>query len=322
MIDLQPRIAVGVVAIAGLAVSTTTALASNAAAKKSVLYSSLVSPLPGNLPSVGAEAYSFNEFGNQIKLTNAGQLTSVVVTMSSWACQTGSWSTMNCYTKPGATFPEPITLNLYHANAPGSTLPGALILSKTKTFNIPYRPSVTAKCTLAPYTAPYNGGWGSSCFNGKAVNITFTLNHSIPPSVVFGITYNTSDYGYHPYGQATLCFTTPEGCPYNSLNIALSTKATRGNDPNTGTVFQNALAGDYCDGGAAGSGFFRLELRRVSLRAGASTLRTTAPPSTSRRCSSTGHRSGPRLRRAREPSATPCAPGWTAEGSSGHTQSG
>jgi hypothetical protein len=51
--------------------------------KSSVLHNSTISPLPGNLPSLGFQATQTSEFGNQIKLTKAGQLGTVVVTMSS-----------------------------------------------------------------------------------------------------------------------------------------------------------------------------------------------------------------------------------------------
>lgn len=47
---------------------------------------------------------------------------------------------------------------------------------------------------------------------------------------------------------------------YDSLNVAVSTKLTTGGNPNPGKVFWNtATATDYCDGGAAGSDFFRLD---------------------------------------------------------------
>ena len=53
------------------------------------------------------------------------------------------------------------------------------------------------------------------------------------------------------------------GCPYDSLNVALSqdpTNVTKGSNPNTGKVFWNtSTASAYCDGGAAGSGTFRLD---------------------------------------------------------------
>jgi len=33
-----------------------------------VIYNSTLSPLPGNIPSYGGEAYSFNEIGNEVNL--------------------------------------------------------------------------------------------------------------------------------------------------------------------------------------------------------------------------------------------------------------
>lgn len=227
-----------------------------AGAKSSnVLYNSTVAPLPHNLPSLGFQATQTAEFGNQIRLTKAGHLTSVVVTMSSWGCQTGSWSAKDCVTTPGSTFTEPITLNIYNANAPGTTLPGSLITTRTQTFKIPYRPSSSPSCTT-------NGGWGSSCVNGKAVNITFALDRNVPQNIVFGVAYNTSQYGYHPYG-ALACESTLAGCPYDSLNVAVSqdpTNLSKGSDPVFGKLFWNtSTASNYCDSGLAGSSFFRLD---------------------------------------------------------------
>ena len=50
-----------------------------------VIYDSTVNPLPGNLPSEGAEAYSFNEFGDGITFAGtARNLNKVTVTMSSF----------------------------------------------------------------------------------------------------------------------------------------------------------------------------------------------------------------------------------------------
>jgi hypothetical protein len=66
----------------------------------------------GNLPSVVGEAYAFDEFGNQVTLTRAAEAGTVVVTLSSWACQTGTWTGDNCVTAAGAKFTEPITLNI------------------------------------------------------------------------------------------------------------------------------------------------------------------------------------------------------------------
>lgn len=224
-----------------------------------VLYSSTVSPMPDNLPSQPFQAQQTSEFGNQITLTKqAHSLDSVVVTMSSWGCQSGSGSDGSCVTSKGATFPEPITLNIY--NVPTSTStprPGSLITSLTKTFKIPFRPSASTSCT--------NGGWGSSCSHGKVSNITFDFESkhvSLPSGIVFGVAYNTSQYGYHPYGVQP-CESTVTGCPYDSLNVAVSqdpTNVTKGSDPNPGKAFWNtSTAALYCDGGVGGSGFFRLD---------------------------------------------------------------
>ena len=241
-----------------------------APAAASVLYNSTVTvSRVGNLPSVGGEAYAFAEFGNQITLTRSARAGTVVITLSSWGCQAGTWFSDDCVTAAGAKFTEPITLNVYDAptsTTPPTVVPGARILSVTKTFSIPYRPSANAtKCTGSSAGAWYDSSLGS-CFNGLATNITFNLTSlrlSLPKNLVFGIAYNTSDYGYAPYGDSTTCQSTSEGCPYDSLNIGLSqdpTNLSRGTDPNPGTIFQNSpLAGEYCDGGTGGTSTFRLD---------------------------------------------------------------
>jgi hypothetical protein len=256
---------IAAVGVAGITVFGLTALMSPALATPgpgtSVIYNSVVaSPLPGNIPSVGAEAYSFNEFGNEVTFSGTNrQLSNVVVEMSSWGCVSGHWYSGDCSTPPGATFSEPITFNIY---APGTdgVHPGALIASATQTFAIPYRPSASPKCT--------GGRWFDSslkaCFNGLATTITFSFTGvTLPDKIVYGIAYNTSHYGYQPFGESTACYTSSGGCGYDSLNIALSQDPTNvavGSDPNPGTVWQSAVYGsDYCDGGTAGTGTFRLD---------------------------------------------------------------
>lgn len=258
---MRKRITVSALAagalLVGILLAPTGALAKDGGAT----YDSIPNPLPGNLPSLGFEATSTSEFGNQITFGNGSRnLHKVTVTMSSWACQSGSATDGTCDTTPGSTFAEPITLNLY--NVPnGATFPkpGGLIVTMTETFNIPFRPSASLGCT--------NGGWGSSCFFGLATNITFDFDLKsqhvkLPDSVVYGIAYNTSDYGAAPQ-RPQPCNATTTGCPYDSLNVALSTDPTdlsAGSDPNTGTVFWNtSFAPFYCDNGANGLGFFRLD---------------------------------------------------------------
>ena len=105
-----------------------------------------------------------------------------------------------------------------------------------------------------------------TCYNGKAVNITFKLAITVPTTdIIFGIAYNTTTAGYAPYGTQP-CNGSSGGCGYDSLNVAVSqdggpnNNVTIGTDPNPNTVFWNtATPSNYCDGGAAGSGTFRLD---------------------------------------------------------------
>ena len=116
-----------------------------------------------------------------------------------------------CVTTPGATFSEPITLNIYSVGA--NNVPGSLLASDTQTFAIPYRPSASDPTGHSAAGCTASGGqWYDStdgtCDNGLATNITFALssqNVVLPNNVIYGIAYNTSDYGAVPYGDATAC---------------------------------------------------------------------------------------------------------------------
>lgn len=243
------------------AVAVVVALASPSALASGggkVIYDSTVKPLPGNLPSVGAEAYSFTELGDEVTFAaGSRQLGRVTVTLSSWGCQAGSWTTGDCVTRPGARFVIPITFNVYSPAA--SNTAGALLATRTQTFEVPYRPSADGiHCTSGKWFDRKQG-----CLNGLAANVTFDFSGQhvqLPNAVVYGITYNTSHYGPNPIGQGAACFTALGGCPYDSLNIGLAPKVRVGSKPFPNTVYQNAVyAGDYCDGGAAGIGLMRLD---------------------------------------------------------------
>ncbi len=191
------------------------------------IYRTVQQPLPGNVDSVGFEATQASQLGDEVTFAHSQRrLATVTVTMSSWGCQQGAWYTGDCKTRSGARFSVPITLNLYNATttAPSTTpvTPGSLLASVTKTFQIPYRPSASAKCT-----GTQAGEWFQEhhgCFNGKAANIVFnfsSLRLRLPGTVVYGVSYNTSDYGPEPIGDLTACHATPQGCPYDSLNVGL-----------------------------------------------------------------------------------------------------
>lgn len=240
-------------AVSLLAIASTAAFAQGPA-----IYNVIPDPLAGNYVSQPFQAQQTSEVGDRVAFIAPGRnLTTVTVTMSSWACQTGHWNLL-CTTAPGATFAHPITLNIYNVG-PGNTV-GALLATTTQTQAIPYRPSSDlANCG--------DSRWfdGSSCFNGKAANVTFNFasqNIVLPNQVIVGIAYNTSNYGASPIGPQP-CSSTVEGCPYDSLNVALVDPAltqTAGVNPAPADAyFDTETAAWYCDGGAGGVGTFRLD---------------------------------------------------------------
>ncbi|MEY2461339.1 MAG: hypothetical protein QOG30_3169, partial [Acidimicrobiaceae bacterium] len=225
------------------------------------IYDSTVTPLPGNLPSQPFQAQQTAEFGDKVTFSGTARtLKDVTVTMSTWGCQTGNWNLGDCATNPGAKFSVPITLTIY--GAPAGNAVGPMLAQVTQTFAIPYRPSAdNTNCTGANA-----GKWfdGATCFNGKAVNITFDFNSSnvtLPNTVIYGIAFNTTNWGYSPVGPSA-CSATAAGCGYDSLNVALSSGATNGTDVDPNGVYWNTATfgpGYYCDGGAGGTNTFRYD---------------------------------------------------------------
>jgi hypothetical protein len=111
-----------------------------------------------------------------------------------------------------------------------------MLASSTQTFSVPYRPSASSKCE--------DGKWYSpglkQCFNGLADDVTFGFNGNVtlPESVVYAISYDSTHYGPNPIGEGASCFGTVAGCPYDSLNIALNDAPSVGTllSPYTGTA--------------------------------------------------------------------------------------
>jgi len=244
--------------ILGLLATVTVAFAAfSGLGQGQVIYDSIRNPGPGNYPSQAFQAQQASEVGDRLQFAagTGRKLLSVTQTMSSWACQSGNWFAGNCFSNPGATFSHPITLNIYNVG-PGNSV-GSLIQSVTQSFNIPYRPSASAACG--------DGRWfnaaDSTCYNGYAANITFNVGSvTVPDSVIYGIAYNTSGYGASPIGYSTACAVAPEGCPYDSLNVALGGVAAVGVNPAPNDAYFNTITGGwYCDGGTGGIGTFRLD---------------------------------------------------------------
>lgn len=223
-----------------------------------VVYQSIPSPQPGNVPSEGPEAYAFKELGSQITLAGtARQSPTVTVLLSSWGCQTGSWNLHTCATTPGATFTVPITVRLYNVG-PSNTVGAAIGTPLTQTFSVPYRPSAdNVHCT-----GPDLGKWfnGTACFNGIASPISFDLSGvTLPTNVIVSFSYNSTHYGYAPIGESASCYSSSGGCAYDSLNLGFSqVPATVGSNPLPNGMYQNSsIGGEYCDNGAGGTSIFR-----------------------------------------------------------------
>ncbi len=192
-------------------------------------FDSLPSPLPMNVPSYGFSATQLANLGDKITFAanTPRKLHRVTVLMSSWACQTGAWNTLDCASAAGATYNHPVTLSIYAAD--GTTL----LASKTQTFAIPYRPSKSAECP--------DGRWKATdgtCNNGTAFQIGFDMDDSVtlPDTVLYKVAFNTRAYGTSPMGVTG---------PYDALNVGVSSpfvSPTVGTDVEPGTVYKNGVA--------------------------------------------------------------------------------
>jgi hypothetical protein len=199
------------------------------------VYDSTIAPQLPNSPSLGYDATGVYELGTDITpVTSTSDLNTVVVDMSSWACESGAWTSGCTTSTPGSTYPATITLNIFASSGSNS----APLATDTQTFNIPFRP--TSNCPTD------NTAWldtaNNTCYHGLLTPITFNFSSQdfvLPHDFVYGIEYNTGDYGTAPLGDPT---------PVNSLNVALSTESTDvsvGQDTDPG----NDFAAGVCPGG-------------------------------------------------------------------------
>lgn len=224
-----------------------------------VVYDSTVTPLPGHLPSLGLEATGTSALGDEIVLAGDSRaLQQVTVTLVSWACETGAWTTHDCQTTPGASFTVPLTLTLYGVN--DNDRIGDVLVTQTQSFALPYQPSADAEqCASSGWFDADSG----HCVNGLDANITFDFSAQavqLPDRLIYGLSYDTSHAGAQPLGDGTACYGQPAGCPYDSLNVGLAPSVAVGSQAHPGMAYLDSTsAGSYCDGGAAGTGVFRLD---------------------------------------------------------------
>ena len=82
---------------------------------------------------------------------------------------------------------------------------------------------------------------------------------SVPNNVIYGIAYNTTDYGYAAI-ENSACNFSSAGCGYDSLNVAVAGVLSVGINPAPNDAYFNSLFGGfYCNGGVGGTGTFRLD---------------------------------------------------------------
>ena len=247
--------------------------AAAANAETEVVYDNLPATNPGNVVSQAFEATQTSQFGGLVELAGTARKNgSVTVALSSWGCQHGTWQgTPECTTTPGAKFPVAITLRINELG-PGNSVGNVLKIVK-KTFNIPYRPSQSKTCingsgepTGAWYDKPLH-----SCFHGRYATILVPVGpyFTWPAKAIVSVSFNTSDYGTEPQ-RPQACNSEPQGCGYDSLNVGLTEPPNEasptpvppsiGSDPLAESVYQNTQYAPYwCDGGAGGTGTFRLD---------------------------------------------------------------
>jgi hypothetical protein len=206
------------------------------------------SPVPYNVFSLGYEATSTAEFGQGVQLAGAGGalLSQADVLMSDWALES-TYETVGTSTG----FYVPLTLDFYEVG-PGDSV-GSLFAIDTIDALILWRPEASSSCTSGAWLA----GDGN-CYNGLAQVVTFDLGGlSVPNQFIYGLAFNTTDYGADPTGVPG---------PYDSLNFGL---IGDGVDPVTPSVGSDLVANSaywntsygpfYGDGGAGGVGTFRLD---------------------------------------------------------------
>jgi hypothetical protein len=229
-------------AAALLAVTAILAVATGTASA-AIQYNNIPKTLPGNFASLGFDCCQTSEFGGQVGFASIQRKNpTVTVVMSTWACEKGVWtwptSGSLCVTKAGAKFKWPITLNIYAVGTGNSV--GALLKTETKEFEMPFRPTASAKCSAKGEPGKWYQGTTGKCFNGKAFEIKFAKVPVILPGekAIITVAYNTTGYGAVPQGpQPCNQDTSPEapGCPYDSLNVAVHQPGEPGNAPSVGT---------------------------------------------------------------------------------------
>lgn len=215
-------------------------LLGQAAVAQTVIYNSLPDPAPYNLPSLGYEAESLSEVGNEIVFAGTErQLTTVTIGMSTWSKASDYIDSNGNKLVPSSPvvmdlggYYHTVTLNIYNAGQNGAV--GSLITSKSIDAYIPWFPN------------------NNPSYHGMLFNLSYDFTADdvvLPDDVIFTVAFDTQNHGFDPTGVSA---------PYNSLNYALSTGTTIGTDVDADGIYLNGTnASMYNDNGAGGTGTLR-----------------------------------------------------------------
>lgn len=198
-------------------------------AQGTVVFDSIPSPTPGNVPSEGFQCCQNAGLGDMIQLEadtprTAGYMT---VLMSSWSLHS------NYLSMPAVGYTHPVTLNIY-ADAAAAAAHGTPYATKTQVFDIPWRPAGSYED--CPVDDGYGPKWKSSngtCYNGYAFTIVFdlrSLSINLPESFVYEVAYNTQTWGYQPLNLPG---------PYESLNVGVNSTPPVTGDINPDEVYRS-----------------------------------------------------------------------------------
>ncbi len=253
----------------------TTPITANALGATTV-YDATPAVLPPNVASLGYQATSTAEFGDEITLAGTDRtLNTVTVTMSNWALYSDYAQDVR-YAANTSTWQHPVTINVYSTALNPDGTPTTLLATKTQDVTIPWRPAADPTCAGGTAYRATDG----NCYSGVAFNAEFDLSSlqvTLPESVIVSVAYNTANYGTAPLGVAG---------PYNSLNVGIPVGqvATVGIDVSADAVFWNTTYPGYTAGLKLDTGWS--PTGTVALKITASS--PTVAPTTKDQCKNNG----------------------------------
>ena len=268
-------LSVGALTLAGLALSSSAALAVGTPSYDS------------RITAESSDSLSFfeantSEFGDYIQLAGTDRtLENITVGLNGWACGSGTYyvfiGSKPCSTiTPGAGFDHPITVTVYAKSGDdpenNTSRPGAVLATVTQNIFVPYRPSADpVRCRAEP--SKWYSFADGKCHNGHAFLATFdfsALGVVLPTDVIVSIAYKTTP-------------TTTSASPVTDadlLNVGVAMALpTVGTDVVPANMYLNSTeASTYGDGGAAGMGVFRADLGAWARNPGLILLINTSTP--------------------------------------------